>query len=416
MAISIASEPATGDLIAAYIANANDFEVDVTVSTGELPPKIKTIIYGYKVGTGTVIYTSKELQHEYNSLATLTYSFGVNAAGRVQDFFNNMNLFPTLDTYTSGVSDAYSIDYKLEATSVRATGSDDTYQDVATDTSSAITSVNAYRDLTQTQNMDDYDQNSSNPCKFLTNKPSSVVLDYSANEFLLVHDANSCYRVRVQFYTGLLDTTPSATREFYITGTTIGDNNTGKLGIIGVGPVNIDAVGSAGRFITGAAIPMQANGIVKYDVRVQDSGPSQVTETRTYYVQACNPTYRIHFVNQLGGIDSYLVSRYRNELTSFSGTTYARPKTSTNTAQESGLQVLQKTGVQGIAFTQQVTQSEMEWLRQLALSPAVRLEKDGCYIGLFVTKADFTPDDNLGETYTFEFEAEHSNRIEGLRN
>jgi len=416
MAISIASEPNTGDLIAAYIANANDFEVDVTVSTGELPPKIKTTVYGYKIGTGTVIHTSNELQHEYNSLATLTYTFNVDVSGRLQAFFDNLNLFPGLDTYTSGVSDAYGIDYKLEATSVRATGADDTYQDVATVSSSAITSVNAYRDLSKTQNMDSYDANTTNPHSFFTNKPDLSVVDYSTNEFLLVHDANSCYRVQVQFYTGVLDTTPAATREFFITGTTVGENNTGKIGIVGIGPVNIDAVGAAGRFVSGAAVPMESNGIKKYDIIVQDSGPTQVSLQRTYYVQACNPIYRIHFVNQLGGIDSLLVSRYKNETTRFDGTNYATPKTSANTAQESGVQVLQKVGTQGIAFKMVVTQEEMEWLRQLALSPAVRLEKDGAYISIVVTKAEFTPDDDLGQTYTLDFEAEYSNRIEGLRN
>ena len=416
MAISIASEPKTGDLIAAYIANANDFEVDVTVSTGELPAKIKTTVYGYKIGTGTVIHTSNELQHEYNSLATLTYTFNVDVAGRLQAFFDNLNLFPTLDTYTSGVSDAYGIDYKLEATSVRATGADDTYQDVATVSSSAITSVNAYRDLSQTQNLDSYDANTTNPHSFFTSKPDGVVVDYSTNEFLLVHDANSCYRVQVQFYTGVLDTTPAATREFFITGTTVGENNTGKIGIVGIGPVNIDAVGAAGRFVSGVAVPMEANGIKKYDIIVQDSGPTQVSVQRTYYVQACNPIYRIHFVNQLGGIDSLLVSRYKNETTRFDGTNYATAKTSSNTAQESGVQVLQKVGTQGIAFKMVVTQDEMEWLRQLALSPAVRLEKDGAYISIVVTKAEFTPDDDLGQTYTLDFEAEYSNRIEGLRN
>jgi len=416
MAISIASEPNTGDLIAAYIANANDFEVDVTVSTGELPPKIKTTVYGYKIGTGTVIHTSNELQHEYNSLATLTYTFNVDVSGRLQAFFDNLNLFPALDTYTSGVSDAYGIDYKLEATSVRATGADDTYQDVATVSSSAITSVNAYRDLSKTQNMDSYDANTTNPHSFFTNKPDLSVVDYSTNEFLLVHDANSCYRVQVQFYTGVLDTTPVATREFFITGTTVGENNTGKIGIVGIGPVNIDAVGAAGRFVSGAAVPMESNGIKKYDIIVQDSGPTQVSLQRTYYVQACNPIYRIHFVNQLGGIDSLLVSRYKNETTRFDGTNYATPKTSANTAHESGVQVLQKVGTQGIAFKMVVTQEEMEWLRQLALSPAVRLEKDGAYISIVVTKAEFTPDDDLGQTYTLDFEAEYSNRIEGLRN
>lgn len=416
MAIAISSEPATGDLIAAYIPGANDFDVQVTVSTGELPPKIKTIVYGYKIGTGTLVYTSDELQHEYNTLATLTYTFNVNAAGRIQAYYANHNLFPTLNTYTSGVSDAYGIDYQLEATSVRATGSDDTYQDVATASSSSITSVNAYRPLHETQDMDKYDANTTNPHYFFTNKPDGAIVDYDTNEFLLVHDANSCYRVQVQFYTGFTDTTPAATREFYITGTTVGENNTDKIGIVGVGPVNIDAVGAAGRFISGAAVPMESNGIKKYDIIVQDSGPTQTTVTRTYYIRACNPIYRIHFVNQLGGIDSLLVSRFKNETTSWTGTSYGVPKHSGNTAQESGVQVLQRVGTPGIAFKMLVTEAEMLWLRELALSPVVMLESSGSYIPLFITDATFEADDDLGQNYTFTFAADYSNRTEGLRN
>jgi len=414
MAISITSEPTSGDLIATYIANANDFEVEVTVATGELPPKIKTYATFYKIGTGTVVGTSIELPHEYDSLATLTYTFNVNMAGRVQAYFDSLGIFPTLDTYTSGVTDALGIDYVVTATSVRATGTDDTYQDVATDTSSAITSVNASRDLSQTQNMDAYDANTS-VSSFFTNKPDNTIVDYSTNEWLVVHDANSKYRVRVQFYdgTGLL-----ATRYFFITGTSTGDNNTGKIGIIPAGPVGIDAVGAAGRFLASAtAFPMESNGVTHYDIRVEDSGPTNVTDTRTYYVQACAPTYRLHFVNLLGGIDSLLVSRYKNETTSATGTNYASAKTSSNTAQVSGVQVLQKTGVQGIAFKMAgLSQDEMEWLRNLVLSNAVRLEKDGAYISLIVTKADLQAEDELGESYSFEFEAEYSNRIEGLRN
>ena len=58
----------------------------------------------------------------------------------------------------------------------------------------------------------------------------------------------------------------------------------------------------------------------------------------------------------------------------------------------------------------------MLWLRHLALSNAVRLEKDSAWISLIVTKADLQPEDELGQTYSFDFEAEYSNRVEGLRN
>jgi hypothetical protein len=414
MAISITAEPTSGDLIAAYIPGANDFEVEVTVSTGELPPKIKTYATFYKIGTGPVVDTSIELPHEYSSLATLTYSFDVDMNGRVQAYFDSLGIFPTLDTYPSGVSDGLGIDYVLTATSVRATGTDDTYQDVTTATSSAITSVNANRDLTQPQNMTAYDANTS-VSSFFTNKPNNTVVDYSTNEWLTVHDANNKYRVRVQYYdsTGLL-----ATRYFYITGTTIGENNTGKIGLIPCGPVGIDAVGAAGRFLASAtAFPMETNGVTHYDVRVEDSGPTNYTDTRTYYIQACNPSYRLHFVNLLGGIDSLLVSRYKNETTSATGTNYATAKHSGNTAQVSGTQVLQKVGSPGIAFKMAgLSEAEMLWLRNLVLSNAVRLEKDGAYISLIVTKADLQAEDELGQTYSLDFEAEYSNKIEGLRN
>lgn len=415
MAISITSEPATGDLIATMIPEANKFEVQVTVSTGELPAKLKTYLTFYKIGTGTVIGTSTTLTHEYSTLATLTYSFDVDVAGRVQAYYDSLSNFPTLDTYTSGVLDILGIDYKLTATEVRATGTDNVYEDGSSATSSAITSVNANRDLTQTQNMDAYDQNSSNPCSFFTEKPDGTQVDYDTNEWLVVHDANACYRVRVQYYqSGTL----AATRRFYITGTTIGENDTGKIGIIPVGPVGIDAVGAAGRFLASAtAFPMESNNVTSYDVRVEDSGPTQVTDTRTYYVQSCNPTYRIHFVNLLGGLDTLLVGRYKNETTSVTGTNYASAKTSSNTAQESGIQVLQKVGTPGIAFKMGgLSEAQMLWLRNLQLSNAVRLEKDGAYISLIVTKADLQAEDELGQTYSLDFEAEYSNRVEGLRN
>lgn len=162
---------------------------------------------------------------------------------------------------------------------------------------------------------------------------------------------------------------------------------------------------------------MEANSITSYDVRVEDSGPTNYTDTRTYYIQACNPTYRIHFANLLGGLDSLLVSRYKNETTKAIGTNYATAKTGSNTAQVSGAQVLQKFGVPGIAFKMaSLSEDTMLWLRHLALSNAVRLEKDGAWISLVVTKADLEAEDELGQTYSFDFEAEYSNRVEGLRN
>ena len=416
MSIAITTEPNTGNLIASSISNANDFVVKVTISTGELPPKIKTIINFFKIGTATGIGSSVTLSHEYDSVAGLVYSFNVDPSGRVQAYFNSLDIFPALATYTSGALDLLGADYKLVATSWRATDTDDTYEEVAVATSSAITSVNASRDLTQTQDMVAFDQNETNPCRFFTDSPSTTIVDYASNVFLTVHDANACYRVRVQYYTAVGGSV-AATRRFFTTGTTTGENDTGKIAVIGVGPVNIDATGTAGRFVTGAALPMEANDIVAYDVRVEDSGPTQVTETRTYYIQACNPTYRIHFANLLGGLDSLLVSRSRNETSSVTGTTYASAKTSNNTAQVSGVQVLQKTGIQGIAFKMEMLdENTRNWLRHLELSPAVRLEKDGAYISLIVTKAEFAPMDQLGETYSFDFEAEYSNRIEGLRN
>lgn len=413
MAISITSEPNTGDLIAAYIPDANRFEVQVTVSTGELPPKLKTIGRFYKIGTGTLVYSSPELTHEYATVATNTYTFNIDMAGRVQAYFDSLSIFPTLDTYTSGVLDILGIDYTLEATEVRATGTDDVYEDGSSATSSAITSVNAYRPLTETQDMTVYDANEA-VSKFFTNKPLIDTVDYDSNVFLVVHDANAKYRVRVQYYqSGVL----AATRYFFITGTTIGVNNTGKIGVIGVGPVNIDAVGAAGRFTTGAAVPMEANNITSYDIRVEDSGPTNVTETRTYYIEACSPIYRIHFANLLGGLDTLLVQRYKGETFSYSGTNYATPKTTSNTAQVSGVQVLQKFGVPGIAFKMaDIPEDRAIWLRDLALSPAVRLEKDGAWISLIVTKCEISAEDELAQTYSLDFEAEYSNRIEGLRN
>jgi len=415
MAISISSEPNTGELIATAIPNANDFEVQVTVATGELPPKIKTQILGYKIGTGTVIHSSAELEHEYRSKATNTYTFNINAAGRVQNFFDNFSIFPTLDTFTGGVSDAYGIDYRLEADSWRATASNDTYQQVATATSSAITSVNARRELTETQNMEAFDTASTIvDRRFFTNKPNNVQTDYESNEWLMVQDKNSSYIVLVTYM--LADGSTFATREFYITGTTTGANNTGKIGQIGVGVKNIEAAGAGGKFLSGANIDFEASNIKSYSIEVRDGGGVYTTETRNYYITKCSPTYRIHFVNKLGGVDSLLVSRFKNSTFTTEGESYAVAKTSSNTAQESGLQVLQKTGKEGIAFKMEVTEAERIWLKDLAVSPAVRLEKDGAYISLYITKLDFSADDELGQTYTMDFEAEYSNREEGLRN
>jgi hypothetical protein len=415
MSLSIISEPSTSTLVGAYIPGTNSFVVDVTVGSSESPPKLRSVINFYEVGTTSgALQTSVEIDHEYTTQQSSTvYRFNVDVSGRVQAYFNNLEQFHLLDTYSSGALDQYGCDYIATFTEIRSTGVDDTYQTVADTDSSSITIVNAFRPLTEAQNMDIYDANTTASNHFLTNKPDKVTVDYSTNEWLFAHDDDGKYFVNVEFYNPSL----LATRQFYISGTTIGANNTGKIGVIGIGPVNIDAVGAAGRFLSGAAVPMEANGVTHYKVRVQNSGATEITPERTYRLSKCPIRYRIHFVNWLGGIDTLLVERSREDGFSVESESYYTPKHTGNSRTVSGVHTLRATGTKSVKFIKQgLSPDEFVWLQELATSPAISLEQDGIYIPLNLTKCEFEAEDEIGQFYKMEFEANHSNKIEGLRN
>jgi hypothetical protein len=418
MSVNITVEPSNTTLVGAYIDQGNILEVEVTVGAGELPPRLSSIIEFRPVGNvspGGAIGLSEIVFHEYTEyLGSNVYLFKFDVSSRVQAYFNNLELFPGLNLPSPGVNDKYGIDYRVTATEWRATGPDDTYEQDGNDVTGSITVSNAYRPLQQDQNLSIFDASVSNPSRFFTNKPLTTYTDYNANEWLLVHDAEGRYFVTCKYYnsSGLI-----TTRQWYITGTTIGSNNTGKLGMVAVGPANIDATGAGGRFLSGGTFPMQANGVTHYTILVQDADPAEFTEERTYRINTCPVQYRIHFVNQLGGVDSLLVRRSKSNIFSSEVINYSIPKTSANTSQTSGVQVLQKVGKPGISFViGMLSEEEFLWLQELAISPAVRLEKDGQYIPIFITQADFEAEDQPDGFYKLTVTAEYSNVLNGLKN
>jgi hypothetical protein len=272
----------------------------------------------------------------------------------------------------------------------------------------AIKSVwNGVNNLTDWLDFDytDYD-NAVTGKKFLTYAPRTQYIDSNQSAFLYFMTSNLARPARVQL-------TGYNAAGSIITNGVIDITTTEKFNRIAIGTydiVNSDpsdwSSGLPSTFLTGVSY---------YTVSIRNVSILTNSETFTFYVNAKCSKYtpvRLHWLNRLGGFDSFNFiykseidtdvkrSTYQQEPHTFSGTSWdytkaSRGVTTYNVEMTSGIKV----------NTDFLTDTESEWMEDLFTSPVVYREVDNQLIAVNVDgkniKLQTSLNDKLSQ-YTFD--------------
>lgn len=156
------------------------------------------------------------------------------------------------------------------------------------------------------------------------------------------------------------------------------------------------------------------SGVSYYTVQAQKSDGTPISELKTFVLKDnCKYTpVRIHFLNTLGGFDSFTFNKASTEETAISRTSYTRglqnsPATSDRMKTTSS--VLYEPSIQ--VTSDWLTESENTWLKQLVTSPVIYQELDGNLIAVVCKEVKYKTEKKLnnklfnlsiGFEYTFQ--------------
>ena len=218
--------------------------------------------------------------------------------------------------------------------------------------------------------------------KFLTNMPDAQNIELNQLGWLYsVNDTPANYdhlRVRTYDASGVLQSTDDISNS--LTAST--DNN--QFIRVGVGTQNIvDALADTSYF----------DGIAYYTVVAQTGANADISETRRFNIvtQRLYTTYRVHFLNVLGGFDPFnftLVTRkttqskrtsFKRNPNSWNGTAYSYDKSS-----QSDFTKLVASNDQLLLRSDYLTDAQITWLKEMVTSPVVLLESGTDLIPMIV--------------------------------
>ena len=163
---------------------------------------------------------------------------------------------------------------------------------------------------------------------------------------------------------------------------------------------NLNDIAAGDITISVGALPIMTTSVYSYSIKCIKFNGTATTETRTYYTDTnCDrfDHYKIHFLNKLGGYDSYTFTK-KNKLTSnIKRNEYKKnlgELTSTTTYEHSKSQraITQFDTVIEDAVTVKsdyLSSGDIAWLEELVTSPDVYLEKDDSAIPINITNASF---------------------------
>lgn len=171
----------------------------------------------------------------------------------------------------------------------------------------------------------------------------------------------------------------------------------------GVGPENINASPWQN-----GAVTIDAN-VHYYDILFFDA--TGLVNRRRYYVDPCCCTaYRIHFLNCYGKWDSVSVRKNQEDFAKITGKTFEKglPISGNNIRAQDyqrsrGINTLRKIAQRGfVAHLQSLSDEELDWLLELAMSPNIFLEKDCKYIPIYSDSKNY----DLKDRYAIDNEVE----------
>jgi hypothetical protein len=131
-----------------------------------------------------------------------------------------------------------------------------------------------------------------------------------------------------------------------------------------------------------------------YTVEVQTSGNTQISEAKRFNIVDLCEKYthvKIHFLNKLGGFDSFTFIKANNKDYDIKRTTYSKGQTETISSKDrfktvSNVQISEKI----VVNSDWVSETEHAWLLELVTSPVIFHEVDNEFIAINCTETKYT--------------------------
>lgn len=217
---------------------------------------------------------------------------------------------------------------------------------------------------------------------FLTNSPSEIKIRDNENAWLYLQTSGTSivHQMSVTTYNsaGSIISTHEIKNNFFNAGTDKRD----RFLRFGCGTKNINSIPAAD-FLSGAQ-PIITSSVDKYDLKVQNSAIANVSETKIFRINNdCTrfTTYRFHFLNRLGGFDSFTFIRKDKKLINIERKTFKKiygTQTATGWSYAKTERLINQTHVNlkdSITVNSDwITDNEAIWLEDLLHSPVVYLD------------------------------------------
>jgi hypothetical protein len=393
----VGTNPVYNDLI--YIVESN--------KVTEANFKFICDVYVYISGAATKVHRMSAPPHP-------TYGVGVFNPARIIENYINNNFDLNLTAVTQCLDSATFITMKFGEEYGLSTSGTTVYPDLATSNT-----TNVYNGVFDWEDFCDYDytiyRSSNSSSQFLTNSPDSKKVYTDENEYLYAINRTSgdIYYFNVDTYdsNGLLN------GSFKIINPYQARSNSYDLMVRCPAGWNLNDIPSGSITVSAGALPILDAAVYTYDIKcIKFDGTTTIGYKRYALDTTCErfTKYRLHFLNKLGGYDSFSFTKKSNFLTDIKRENYKSnlgelASISTYTHSKSQRAITQyATNIEDriTIRTDFLTSGDILWLEELVTSPDVYVEKNGAAVPITITNSSF--DRQNGEdkklfTLTLEF-------------
>lgn len=368
------------------------------------------------------LYVYGSLYRTYNkawySSAGGTYSFDYDVQRALQDYLQPdpdslSSVFGDLATWQIAFNTDCFAPFYVHTTELQRNASNFLEEVGATSAASST----AYAFNATTQNTEDYTldpywygASSAAGIKFLTHAPTAQEISLTEGAFIsLISEGMDA--MEFNFYTSVGALLSTVTTRI----TSSADLGTVQMVSLGIGPAQITN-GAGATILAGGSLPTNMSNVGYYTIQAgrwhASSGFLDRSELRQYnVVDRCADQERFHFLNRVGGVDSYtffgnIRQRQRTESDeyerglnwSITGSLRHRPyfRGPFKGNIEAGIEM---------DVTTSQTAAEATWLREMLSSPEVYREVDGTYENVLIRDTTQEFDNNQAFAQEFSFRA-----------
>lgn len=385
MALFASNAPVSGRLYAAYeplLYPIIAFQSPVPT----IKPTLEVEVYIDGVVRGT-FFLDSYTENQVGSPVTAIYGYEIDVQKVVQDYFNNRDVFePVIGNAKYVESSVWQAEVFLRVYEYREDATTGTLvKQPAFVDSQTIDVINATKNLVR--EIIDFAPYTGTPRRHLTNKsePQEIGLDESERLYFV---AEFITHSEIYFY--------NAVGQNLGIGRIVhpsGNPNGNRIGSVGVGPANINSmsVSDWDNIVGSVTVDENVAFYLVYSGLLFTSTLAPITDIRRYYVKRpIGRTYRLHFLNTFGTVDS--ISIYHNGEESYSTTSdsFLMSDNAALSRDNEALVRLQTEGATTINATgENLTPSDVELYKVFLRSPNIQVEEQGQVYWVVATDQEF---------------------------